>query len=299
MASKADPADHSDQCVDYAGSSRAPPAPQQALRSGSACFIQLAGDVVTWASRGAASGGSDAPASLTMTQLKDIYLCKVTNWAKVGGKHAAIKAFLPQTSSGTRTSWLTALGGGTAVKPGRCVSDEGNTLQDNQGISPVLDSAEAIFPYSVADYIAQAYHEAKCASASCSGSPACHPAATQNRFGCDRNGVLGLNEIGGTKPVLPWPLPKSSCKKCAINPKFSHPFLRTVLIVVRHAATADHIPAYLEPFFAAKTAKIHGWVCSSSTAMADIRDYGFLPLGGTQAPNEPAVAAPACGTPYH
>jgi hypothetical protein len=91
----------------------------------------------------------------------------------VGGKNAPIKPFLPQTSSGTRVFWLTAFGGGTTpVKPGGCVSDVHNTLQDNQGTSPVLDSPEAIVPYSAADYIAQAYHDAPCTSPSCSGSPA-------------------------------------------------------------------------------------------------------------------------------
>jgi len=298
-ANTTDPSDRSDHCIDYAGSSSLPSAGGPPCASGGICFIQLAGDAVTWASRDAASGGSDAPASLTMTQLKDIYLCKITDWAKVGGRHAAIKAFLPRTSSGTRMSWLTALGGGTPIKPGACVSDEGNTLQDNQGISPELDSPEVIVPYSVADYIAQAYHDARCARASCSGSPACHPAGTQNRFGCDRSGVLGINKIGGSKPVLPWPLPKSACEQCAINPKFSPPFLRTVFIVVRDAATSDHIPGYLEPFFAARTAKIPGWVCSSSKALADIRNYGFLPFGGSAALSGSPTATPQCGTPYH
>lgn len=298
-ASKTDPADHGDFCVDYAGSSSAPAPGSKPCASAGLCYIQLAGDAVTWASRDRASGGSDAPASLTVTQLKDIYLCKTTNWASVGGRHAPIRAFLPRTSSGTRTSWLTALGGGAPIKPGACVRDDGNTLADNQGVSPVLDSPEAIVPYSVADYIAQAYHDAKCVRASCTGTPACHPAATQNRFGCDRNGVLRINEIGGSRPALPWPLPNSACKKCAINPKFSRPFLRIVFIVVRYAKTPDHIPAYLEPFFAADGSTLHGWDCSSPTALTDIKNSGFLPLSGTKGPNEPAATGTQCGTPYH
>jgi hypothetical protein len=39
---------------------------------------------------------------------------------------------------------------------------------------------------------------------------------------------------------------------------------------VHRPATNDDIPAYLEPFFAAKTAKPSGFACTSLTAQADI-----------------------------
>ena len=303
IANKTDPSDTTDYCIDFAGSSSVPTGGDPPCGSGGVCFIQLARDAVTWAARDAASGGSDAPSSLTMTQLKDIYLCKITNWAAVGGRRAPIRPYLPQAASGTRTSWLIALGGGTPLKPGSCVRDDGNALQDNQGVSKVLDNPEVIVPYSVADFLAQAYHDARCARASCSGSPPCHPSATQDRFGCDRNGVLGLHQIGGSEPALPWPLPRSACPKCAINPAFSRPFQRTVFLVVRYAPTPDHIPAYLEPFLAASTAKVPGWICSAPKARADIRDYGFEPLsGGAAAPAARVPGGPMaltqCGTPY-
>ncbi len=302
-ANVTDPSSPGAYCIDYAGSSRAPSANDPACGAGGLCFVALAGDAVTWASRDAASGGTDAPASLTPTQLRNIYLCKITNWAKVGGQNAPIKAFLPQASSGTRRFWLTALGGGvTPITPGACVSDAGNTLQDNQGINQVLDSPEAIVPYSVADYIAQVYHEAPCANASCTGSPACAPAGTQNRFGCDQHGVLGINEIGGSKPIVPWPPPGSPCSQCRINSRFKPLFQRTVYVVVRSASTPDNIPAYLEPIFAAKTASTPGWTCSSPQAQKDVRDYGFLPLSSIPAfpPRGGFVASGGqCGTPHH
>ena len=295
-ANTIDPSDPNDFCIDYAGSSRAAAAGDPGCAVPGICFVPLAGDAVTWAARDTASGGTDAPASLTLAQLKGIYLCKITNWAKVGGKNALIKPFLPQTSSGTRVFWLTALGGGTTpVKPGGCVSDVHNTLQDNQGTSPVLDSPEAIVPYSVADYIAQAYHDARCTSPSCSGSPACKPGGSENMFGCDQHGVLGIGEIGGTKPVLPWPPPSPPCAQCKINPKFSLPFQRAVYIVVRAAATHDDIPAYLEPFFAAKTTKPSGFTCASLTAQADITHYGFSINIWARRRNQPV---PACGVPH-
>jgi ABC-type phosphate transport system substrate-binding protein len=275
-ANTTDPADGSDFCVDYAGSSRGPASTDPGCTVGGICFVPFASDAVTWASRDAASGGTDAPASLTLAQLKDIYLCKITNWAKVGGTSAPIKPFLPQTGSGTRTFWLTALGGGTtAIKPGGCVKDNDNKLQDNEGTNAVLNSPEVVVPYSVADYIAQVYHDAPCIHSSCTGSPACDPTGSENLFGCDQHGVLGLNEIGGSEPLTPWPPPSPPCTECTINPSFTSSFLRVVYVVVRAANTADDIPAYLEPFFAAKTASTPGYVCSSTTAQKDITNYGF------------------------
>ena len=60
-------------------------------------------------------------------------------------------------------------------------------------------------------------------------------------------------------------------------------FLNTIYDVVRYdSATPDHIPAYLEPQFAAASAPTPGWYCSSATAKADLKNYGFLlsPLCG-------------------
>jgi ABC-type phosphate transport system substrate-binding protein len=302
-ANVTDPASPADYCIDYAGSSRAPSASDPACINGGLCFIALAGDAVTWASRDAASGGTDAPASLTTAQLRNIYLCKITNWDKVGGRNAPIRAFLPQTSSGTRTFWLTALGGGvTPINPGHCVSDLRNTLQDNQGVNPALNSPEAIVPYSVADYLAQVYHDARCLNSSCTGSPPCAPAGTENLFGCDQHGVLGINEIGGSKPILPWPPPVSPCQQCTINSKFTPLYQRTVYAVVRYAPTADNIPPYLEPFFAASTASTPGWACSSPQAFNDIKAYGFLRLSGLPAflPRTGVSSpSPQCGTAHH
>jgi ABC-type phosphate transport system substrate-binding protein len=295
-----DPAARRDHCVDYAGSSTGPSGTRRRCSVGHICYVPLAIDAVTWASRDAASGGTDAPRSLTLAQLSGIYDCTITNWSKVGGRSGHIKPFLPQTSSGTRTFWLAALG---LTTPGTCVSDEGNTLADNQGISPALDSAGAIVPYSVADYLAQVYRDARCAHSSCTGSPACKPTAAENLFGCDTHGVLGINEVDGSKPTLPWPLPKSRCKPCTINPKFTPVLQRLVYVAVRGASTSDHIPAYLEPLFGPKGGKKPGW-CSKPQAQSDIVAYGFLTLGGSAVWSDAVWgdnpnARPSCGTPYY
>ena len=113
---------------------------------------------------------------MTRSQLESIYECTDTNWDQVGGQDAPIEVFLPQVGSETRTLWLTALGGGvTPITPGACVSDlatepdPDGTLAENEGINPALDSPEAIFPYSVSDYIARA-RDRTCSAAT---KPAC------------------------------------------------------------------------------------------------------------------------------
>src|SRR5262249_17439528 len=44
--------------------------PAPACASGGICFVALGGDAVPWADRSAAAGGTNAPATLTATQLK-------------------------------------------------------------------------------------------------------------------------------------------------------------------------------------------------------------------------------------
>jgi ABC-type phosphate transport system substrate-binding protein len=263
-------------CVDYARSSRTRASTDPACAASGICFVALAGDAVTWS---ADTTGSNAPATLTPTQLKNIYLCKTTarHWNQVGGTSTAtIDPFLPQTSSGTRAFFLTALGGGTtAITPGSCVSDSpttgepGGTLIENEGDAPELNDANAIFPYSIADYIAQTLHSASCTNgASCGypNAPVCSPGAGQNSFGCNVSGVLSLGKISGKAPI-------TSGK---ITSTFPAVFQRTIYDVVRFATTADHIPSYLEPFFAASTASTKGWACSNAKAKTDIGNYGFL-----------------------
>jgi ABC-type phosphate transport system substrate-binding protein len=280
-ANTTDPTNSKYFCIDYARAASARSSSDPACSTGGICYVSVAGDAVTWAVRSAANGGTDAPATLTPAQLVKIFECKDTNWKQVGGTSAPIQAYLPQTSSGTRTFWLLALGGGTtAITPGSCVSDlptqtdPGGTLEENEGFNTVFDSPEAIGIYSVGDYVGQFYHSAACTVEQCTGNPACTPTASQDQFGCNQTGYLGLGEISKVSPL-------SSGKVPTINGNFPIVFQRSLFDIVRYDPnTTDHIPGSetgapgsinLEQFFG-KT----GYFCSNATAKTDIKDYGFL-----------------------
>jgi len=245
-------------CIDIARSSRA----EKSTDPTGLSFVPFAFDSVSYAS---ISKGSNAPANLTTKQLQRIYSCTATKWNQVGGKSTAtIHPLLAQAGAGTVTFFLAAIGVDT---PGKCVS-EPNTLEENQGLSAVFKGKNArneIIPFSTGDWIAQAYHSAKCLNGSCTAvkGVTCKPKKGQNAFGCADNGVLKLNKINGTSPVT------GTGSKATLNAHFSSIFIRTLYNVVRTAKTKDKIPAYLEQFVGAK-----GLFCSNETL---IKDYGFLP----------------------
>jgi ABC-type phosphate transport system substrate-binding protein len=238
-------------CVDFGRSSggRKPTSPKEG--PGGVIYVAFAKDAITWAARSAASGGTDAPASLTTKQLKAIFTCSDRNWAQVGGKSAPIKVFLPQAGSGTLSTWEKFMGITTL---GACVSQ---APEENEGTNKALNSPNAIFIYSIGAYVAQKYRSAACGA---------KPTASQNVFGCNVTGVLALGKIGGVVPVV--------AKK--INPAFPKTYFRTVYNILRWGAgTSNHIDGRLEKFFSSKAT--HGYLCTSPTAITAIKDYGFIP----------------------
>jgi ABC-type phosphate transport system substrate-binding protein len=245
-------------CVDYARSSRSRATTDPAKGPGGILFVALAKDAVTWA----ANGTTNAPATLTTAQLHDIYNCTVTNWNQVGGQAGTINAQLPQTSSGTRAFFLKAIGLDVSG-PGGCVN---STAEENEGVNTVLKGPNTIFPYSIGKFIAEKFHSANCTNAGCTGSPACHPTATQNKFGCDTHGKMVLHKINGVAPTV------GTGTKTTINGKFPAAFVRTVFNVVRWANTSNNIPKSLQKFFSHT-----GYICSNATAHKDLINYGFLP----------------------
>jgi ABC-type phosphate transport system substrate-binding protein len=241
-------------CIDFARSSsgRSPKAPLAG--PGGVIYVALAKDAISWADRAANKGGSNAPASLTLAQLQGIFTCKTTNWNQVGGKNGTIKVFLPQTGSGTLSAWEKFLGITTL---GSCVN---LSLEENQGESAQFNNPNAIFIYSIADWVAQRFHSPKCGV---------KPTKTQDQFGCDVTGFLGLGKINGVSAI-------TTAKVPTINPNFPAGFFRTIYDIVRWTAkTPDHIYQRLDPFFGSRAR--HGFLCSSPIATQDIENYGFIP----------------------
>ncbi len=233
-------------------------------------------DAVTYAT----NAKTNAPANLTTAQLAAIYTCAVTNWHQVGGKSAPIDAQLPQSGSGTRKFFLTALGAGTPITPGPCVNsshgeNSTNLPEENEGVNKFLQGPNVIYPYSVADYIAQVFHSAPCTKAGCpstaSGAIKCaRPKPGQNLFGCDIHGKMQLRDINRTAPTV------IIKKVTEINRGFSPAFIRQVFVVVRLAATKPGgVPGYLQFLFGPR-----GWLFTSKASKTDVCHYGFDPLRG-------------------
>jgi ABC-type phosphate transport system substrate-binding protein len=265
-------------CTSFARSSRARASTDPAFAPGGVAFVDLAGDAVTWS----AQATTNAPASLTTAQLAAIYNCTDTNWDQVGGANAPIHAFIPQSGSGTRSFFLGAIG---VANPGSCVSDDNGNLEENEGVNPVLNDPDAIFPYSIGKYIAEKFHSNLCITKSTCAPNAngvtCIHTPGKNLFGCDTHGTMALKEISGVAPTT------GSGANTVINSAFPATFQRIVYEVVPYdPATSDHIPGSesgapggvdMEQLFGAS-----GFVCSNTTAKTDLKNYGFLvtPLCG-------------------
>jgi ABC-type phosphate transport system substrate-binding protein len=241
-------------CIDFGRSSGGRSATAPKAGPNGVIYVAFAKDAITWATRSAAFGGSNAPKSLTLAQLQGIFTCATTNWSQVGGKAGAIKVYLPQPGSGTLATWEKFMGITTL---GSCVSQ---APEENEGTYSGFNNPNAIFIYSIGAYVAQKYHSAACGAT---------PKAGQNEFGCNITGKLALDEINGVAPT-------TSAKVPVINPNFPSGFFRTVYNILRWtSATKDHISARLESFFSSKA--LHGFLCSSPTATKDIENYGFIP----------------------
>lgn len=252
-------------CMDFARSSRDRSPTDPPYAAGGIAFVDLAGDAVTWAH----NSTSNAPGNLTTAQLVKIYECTDTNWDQVGGTNAPIKAFLPQAGSGTRAFFLTALGGGiTPITPGPCVSSP-TTLEENEGVNPLLAGPDTIFPYSIGKWIAEADHSATCFNKACTPNTSgkvCAPKTGQNLYGCNTHGTMVLQKINGKAPTT------GSGTSQKINTGFVPAFIRTLFEVVKYSTgTTNHIPSYLGSFFGHT-----GWVCANSTARTDLLNYGFI-----------------------
>ncbi|GGQ65272.1 PstS family phosphate ABC transporter substrate-binding protein [Kitasatospora griseola] len=220
--------------LDFARSSRA----AQATDPSTFDFIAFAKDAVTWS----APTGGYAPNNLTTANLVDIYTCVKTDWSQLGGTAGAIKPYLPQTGSGTRSFFLQAIGN---ITPGACVT---STPEENEGTDPVFANLGSVFPYSVGHYVGQLNGHAS---------------------GNDAPGVLTLRNINNVPPL-------TTTK--TLNPAFAGgSYGRVLFNVVRdgdYTANTTQGTA-LRAIFSPT-----GWICGT-TGRADIASYGFLNLPGT------------------
>jgi len=109
--------------------------------------------------------GSGQPAAadgLTLTQIKDIYNCTITNWATVtvngvSGTSATIVRYFPQPSSGTGSFYDTILGFNPTIAATvpLCASGAITIAENEIATIPSGSRTAAIFVYSAGQYAAQ------------------------------------------------------------------------------------------------------------------------------------------------
>lgn len=250
--------DTADYCVDFARASSgrdANAAPSSLL------FIPFAIDAVTWTAD-KLTGTTNAPVNLTTTQLKAIFSCDASildpnesgpvTWNEVGGTSSdAVIPVVPLSVSGTRKFFLQEIGVTTL---GTCVQGQDNTVSQSEGTNAIFQdpttAPDIVFPYSVADFLAQA----------------------QNGHNPGTQGKLVLRRVNGLPPTTG----KAGHKTIA----WSFPYLREIYNVVRNAAAHPNakqlVPKYLRGLFGNGTAG-SGWICANKAGIAETKSYGFLP----------------------
>ncbi|MER5194971.1 hypothetical protein ACWD3J_21415 [Streptomyces sp. NPDC002755] len=187
-------------CVDFARSSRGP----VDFTTSDLTFVPYAKDGVTYAT----DLGSTVPTNLTKAQLASIYTnCTYTN---ASGTSVTVAPLLPQTGSGTRTFWLSAIGVSES-QVGSCVTQG---VQEHDGTA--ITAGNQLMPYSIAQWIAQGKGFADVAN---------------------RRGESRLRSINGTAPTT------GSGTALALNTAFDAGFLRDVYNVVPTARLSDAVIA--------------------------------------------------------
>jgi ABC-type phosphate transport system substrate-binding protein len=250
-------------CWSVARSSRAREGTDPAFGPGGISFVPVARDAITYAT----TANSNAPANLTTADLTNIFNCTYTTWNEIpgnsSGSTATIDPILPQSGSGTLSTWVADLGLGSSSEPVCSTISQANAPEENEGVSPDFltggvstgtPNPNVIYPFSIGSYISQAFHSAACGA---------KPSGSQNQFGCNETGVLNLRSINGTAPT------SGSGTSTVINPAFSEPFFRVLYDVVPWANNSLHIPTIDQPFLGPK-----GYFCKQTKVLAD---YGYLP----------------------
>ncbi|MFD7736461.1 substrate-binding domain-containing protein [Kitasatospora phosalacinea] len=221
--------------LDYARSSRGP----QTGDLASNLFVAFAKDAVTWS----AKSGGHAPTNLTTQDLFDIYSCTAgkTNWSAFGGTSGTIKPYLPQINSGTRSFFLKAIGNPTL---GSCVV---TGPQENQGVDPLLNDVDVIFPYSAGHWVGQ---------------------ANGHNDPVDDKGNLTLRSINGVAPLT---------ASGTLNSAFANPTYGRVLYNVVRDADWNASPATTKSTALRAIFGSSGYLCSTAGKASTV-SYGYLTL---------------------
>jgi ABC-type phosphate transport system substrate-binding protein len=285
-------------CIDFARSSRAPN-----TTTFEDAFVALSQDAITWTSPTVSGEANPEPSTLTQAQLEAIYTCTDTNWDQVGGKDAPIGVVIPQAGSGTRSTWLLALGITASSEPcwqnGTVVVD-GTTdvIEENTGLSAGnvaqftttqdfgttcatgCKAADDIFPYSIGDWIAQ--------------DPATDGVGghANSVWGHGNMHVKDIENAAGTKAETP--VTKNSSGQPVINPAWNLNFDRILYVVTRNGCYVASDPTSTDVCLPSRTpptggtvyptyevtglAKFISWACDNATAKADTVSYGFTKL---------------------
>ena len=262
------------QCVDVARSSRA----LKSTDGHNLSEVALGRDIITISTE---TASTTATSNFTPTQLKAIYNCDasilgtghtgVVTFNEVGGVSTdKIVAVLPQSGSGTRSTFLSDIGVTWTTPPAACTvsgvsylvngtsSVDGTAIEENEGTNSEFGSSNAlakdiVFPYSAGAYL---------------GETVFHTNPQQP-------GPLGLEEIDNKSAL--------NTAGNALNISgFDSQFIRTLYAVVIGTTAAPHIPTYLQPFLGTGNTSAPGWICKGSsttvgTGPYDLAQQGFAP----------------------
>jgi ABC-type phosphate transport system substrate-binding protein len=286
-----------DYCIDFARSARAPKAVVSGT-NGPDAFVSFAKDAITYTS---VSGSANVPDGLTVADLTNIYNCTWTNWDQIPGNsshNAPIVAVLPQNGSGTRATFLAALGGGinNPLVPGTCpgiINGTFNNLPVEQNTGSTSSSyanttlftgsnaADIIFPYSIGDYIAQATTNEGTYNGRAIGG---HSATDWAHGNLVMHSVTDTSNVVQPPTVTDNTAPYSGAT--VINGSFTQPLQLLLYNVVRNSApiTTPQTAAFpTSPSYEAtalpKIFSSAGWLCTSAAAQQDTISYGFLLIG--------------------
>lgn len=220
--------------------------------AGTYSYLPFGQDAVSYAIKagsGVSAASITAASSLTTAQLKAIYEASANT--TIPGQTDVIVPRLPQSGSGTRSFWLSAIGVTTA---GSASNPSGSTLPENNGsvLNPGAGEIQ-IIPFSAASFVAQSNNVAPNSTAGITlGSP------------------NGVSPVTGTAPNL-----------SGVSAYYNSSFGRTTYIVVPYDRITAGQPGYDAGLAAvmnpASTTSLTYWGTSAlpSTSKAVKIKFGF------------------------